>query len=154
MADITISVLIADVQSLVRRDTSKNTQIAAYYKDKDTVEKQDGQLQDERLFYDMLTDSSNTVLNLFISRQGDVDGVPYEKTDTEIIYRFNEGLPVLTSAPSITSRLTEAVKYAIYNQIIILFSKATGDASKVKTSTDNYINLSAQIESALYFLHD
>lgn len=101
-----------------------------------------------------LDESTREVSKLFSSRQGDVNGTPFEYDGVEVIYRFNEGEPVLPQAVVLKSQLAEDVKNAIYSHISILWFNAKDKADLEKYFRDKYEKLASNIDRNLYKLHD
>lgn len=85
MADIVISVSIAEIASQVSRRTAVATQTDPFYSKHTTEKKQYSQLQkSDRITIDFIREAAKEVLKVYLSRQGDVVGEPYE-FDTVIV---------------------------------------------------------------------
>ena len=105
-------------------------------------------------FTNLIEESAREVLKLFLSRQGDATGVPFEITTTKVIYRFDEGTPVLNQAAAIKSDLAEDVKNAIYAYITLLWFQLKGNEEQIAWLTGVYSKLGTDIHGNLYRLHD
>lgn len=106
-------------------------------------------------FNSFVKEASLKVLKLFMTRQGDVVGLPYEFSTTEITYRFLEGVPAFSvnKTSSLMTQLKETVGDAIYSYISALWYLSKGlDISKFYF--DKYSGLSGDIERGLINLHD
>lgn len=100
-----------------------------------------------------LDEATREVAKIFYSRQGDVNGVPFEYDGTDVTYRFNECEPVLPQAVAIKSALNEDVKNAIYAYVTYLWFKLKGnDHSDEMLNKFNKISL--DIHGNIHRLHD
>lgn len=103
---------------------------------------------------DFLDEAVREVLKLFTSRQGDVNGVPFEYDGTNAIYRFNEATPLLTQAASIKSALNEDVKNAIFSYVTYLWYKHKGNDKQAESMASKFGKLSSDIHRHIHRLHD
>lgn len=101
-----------------------------------------------------LDESTREVSKLFVSRQGDVAGVPFEYDGTNVIYRFKEGEPILPQAAALKSQLNEDVKNAIYSYLSVLWFNVKDKNDVEKFFRNKYEKLASNIERSLYSLHD
>ena len=156
MADVEITVTISEVFKLVAQRTSVATETDPFYANMTTEQRQYSQLHGEsdRLTLNLLKEAAKEVLRCFISRQGDVVGIPYEVTATTIAYRFNEAIPVLTQAPAIKIRLTENTRDAIVYFIMAALYKTDGNINKLTLMQTKCIELINELTGDLYRLHD
>jgi hypothetical protein len=156
MADVTITVTIADVFKLVAQRTSVATETDPFYANMTTEQRQYSQLHGEsdRLTLNLLKEAAKEVLRCFVSRQGDVAGVPYEVTATTVVYRFAEATPLLTQAPAIKIRLTENTRDAIVYFIMAALYKTDGNTNKLALMNAKCVELINELTGDLYRLHD
>lgn len=105
-------------------------------------------------FTDFMEESTREVAKLFISRQGDVSGTPFEYDGTNAIYRFNEGEPVLPQAAAIKSTLTEDVKNALFCYTTFLWFNLKGNEDASTYLNRKYNSILRSITGSLYRLHD
>lgn len=108
----------------------------------------------EDAFNNFIDEASREILKLFVSRQGDASGVPFEQTSTNIIYRFREEEPVLPQAAGLKSILSEDVKNALYMYVTILWYKTKGNDKQISYLLDRYLMITDNIDNVLYKLHD
>jgi hypothetical protein len=156
MADVVITVPKADVYKLVARRTSLTSKTDPVYGKNTTEQKQQFQLHGEgdRITGDYLLEAAKEALKLYVSRQGDATGTPFEVTATDIIYRFNEATPVLTQAAALKTRLLENTRdYIVYFMFYLLY-KTNGNNAKMIIMKDKYAQLVEEITGDLYRLHD
>lgn len=154
MADVTVTI---PVGTLSFKAWLNSSYIANSIKDgegKSLINELELGPDQEDIFDDMLDQASREVLKIFTSRQGDVNGTPFEKTDTDIIYRFNEATPVLKQATSIKSVLEEDVKNAIYTYVALLWYQKKGNGDQIAFLMEQYQYITKNIELSLYKLHD
>lgn len=154
MADVSVSILVSDVEytSWLRSSYLALSQISD--NNLPMVDKYELGPDQVDAFEEFLQEASREVLKLFISRQGDVVGVPFEQSSTEITYRFNETEPELTQSDALKLQLNEDVKNAIYSKIAILWFFAKNIDKAVSYYAGKYEMLANSIEKALYLLHD
>lgn len=153
MADVVVTIPISDVSYTTWLRTS---QIGA------SLSKEGVPLPDsaemgpdqEDAFANFTDEASREVLKVYVSRQGDATGDPFEQTATDIIYRFNEAIPVLPQAATIKSSLGEDTKNAIYTFITILWFKLKMNEDQLIYLKERYEKLVSNIENHLYKLHD
>lgn len=103
---------------------------------------------------DFMDESSREVLKVFLSRQGDAAGTPFEISSTEVVYRFNEETPVLPQASAIKSALDEDVKNALYTYATLLWFKLKMNQDQIALLLERYNKLTSNIDIHLYKLHD
>jgi len=156
MADIVITVTIAEVFKLVAQRTSVATETDPFYANMTTEQRQYSQLHGEsdRLTLNLLKEAAKEVLRCFVSRQGDATGVPYEVSSTTVTYRFAEATPVLTQAAAIKIRLTENTRDAIVYFIMAALYKTDGNVNKLALMQQKCIELINELTGDLYRLHD
>ena len=108
----------------------------------------------EDAFTVMMDEAAREVLKLFVSRQGNVAGTPFEKTTTNVKYRFKEETPVLPQAAAIKEALTEDVKNALFAYVTFLWMtmKKNGDQAAIMMA--KYQQLSEDILGHIHRLHD
>lgn len=103
---------------------------------------------------DFMEEATREVLKLFLSRQGDVAGVPFSYDGTDVIYRFNEEAPVLPQAAAIKDSLEEDVKNAIFTYVTMLWYKLKLNADQIALLVNRYEKVAKNIDRHLYKLHD
>ena len=156
MADVVITIPIADVFKIVARKTSLITETDPFYANMTTEQKQNSQLHGEgdRITLDLLNEATREVLKHYVSRQGDATGVPFEVTATDVIYRFNEATPLLTQAAAIKLRLINNTKDAIVYFIMTALYKTDGNVNKMALMQAKCAELINELTGDLYRLHD
>lgn len=156
MADVVITITIAEVFKLVAQRTSVATETDPFYANMSTEQRQYSQLHGEsdRLTLNLLKEAAKEVLRCFVSRQGDAAGVPYEITSTTVVYRFAEGTPVLTQAAAIKTRLAENTRDAIVYFIMAALYKTDGNVNKMALMQAKTVELINELTGDLYRLHD
>lgn len=108
----------------------------------------------EDAFNNYIDEACREVLKVFVSRQGDAGGTPFEKSTTFVIYRFSEEQPPLPHAASIKESLYEDVKNAIYTYITYMWFKIKKNEDMVEFLGARYNKLTENIDNHLYKLHD
>lgn len=108
----------------------------------------------EDAFASFMDEATREVLKVFLSRQGDVTGTPFEKTDTHAIYKFKEEMPVLPQAASIKESLNEDIKNALFAYVTFLWLKIKKNEEQALYVIDRYQKLTKNIDNHLYKLHD
>ena len=108
----------------------------------------------EDAFTNFFDEAANEILKVFSSRQGDAEGVPFEKTATNVIYRFREETPVLPQAASIKNSLAEDVKNTLFTYVTFLWLKIKKNEEQAKSIAERYQKLTKNIDNHLYKLHD
>lgn len=108
----------------------------------------------EDAFTSFIDEAAREVLKVFLSRQGNVSGVPFEKTATDLFYRFKEEEPVLPQAIAIKSALTEDVKNALFTYVTYLWLKIKKNEDQATNALERYHKLTRNIDVHLYKLHD
>lgn len=103
---------------------------------------------------DFLEEATREVLKVFMTRQGDATGIPFEYDGTNATYRFNEAIPLLNQASSIKSALNEDVKNAIFSYVTYLWFKHKGNDKQAELMVNKYSKLSSDIHSHIHRLHD
>lgn len=108
----------------------------------------------EDAFSILLDEAANEVLKLFVSRQGNVSGVPFEKTSTNVKYRFKEETPVLPQAAAIKSVLAEDVKNALFSWVTFLWLTQKKNNDQAAFIITRYQQLCDDILGNIHRLHD
>ena len=108
----------------------------------------------EDAFSVLMEEAANEVLKLFVSRQGNAEGAPFEKTSTNIKYRFKEETPVLTQASSIKSILNEQVKNALFSYVTFLWLTMKKNDDQASFILARYQQLTEDILGNIHRLHD
>ena len=156
MADITITVTISEVYKQVARRTSVATEADPQYAQSSTEKKQYSQLHGEgdRITLDFVTEAAKEVLKAYLSRQGDVIGVPFEQTAADIIYRFAEGTPALGQKDAIESRLQDNTRDAVIYYVLVSLYRTDGNQNKYAEMLAKAKVLIDELSGDLYRLHD
>lgn len=108
----------------------------------------------EDAFVSFFDEAAREVLKVFLSRQGDAAGTPFEKTATNAIYRFKEETPVLPQATAIKDSLTEDVKNALFTYVTYLWLNLKKNNEQAMVIFSRYQKLTKDIDINLYKLHD
>lgn len=108
----------------------------------------------EDAFSSFIDEAAREVLKVFLSRQGDATGVPFEKTVTNVIYRFKEETPVLPQAAALKESLTEDVKNALFTYVTYLWLNLKKNNEQSLVIFTRYQKLTKDIDKHLYKLHD
>ena len=154
MADVTVSVLVSDVQYTTWLRTSYLGKTILSEDGKPMVEKMELGKDQEDALANFLDEATREVLKVFLSRQGDVTGLPFEFDGTTATYRFKEEEPVLPQAAAIKSALNEDVKNALYTYATYLWMRTKDEAKITAYLFDRYLELTNTINKHLYKLHD
>ncbi len=101
-----------------------------------------------------LDEATREVEKLFVSRQGDAVGVPFEYDGVNAIYRFLEGEPALAQEAAIKSVLEEDVKNALFTYVTTLWFELKANEVQGSLMMAKFIKLSRNILGNLYRLHD
>jgi len=105
-------------------------------------------------FNNFMDEAVREVLKVFLSRQGDVSGTPFEYNSTDVTYRVKEEEPILAQSAAIKSALGEDVKNAIFVYVTYLWLKSKGDENNALFMMERYHKLTHNIDIHLYKLHD
>ena len=162
MADIVISVAIADVFKEVARRSSVATETDTYYSNKGTETKQYSQLHGEgdRITLDFVKEAAKEVLKSYISRQGDASGLGFEFNTAAnpgvILYRFAESTNPLppNQTAAIKSRLEDNTKDAIIYYVLVSLYRTDGNNAKELALTAKALELIDILSGDLHRLHD
>ena len=161
MADITITVPIANVFKEVARRSSIGTETDPFYANKTTEEKQYSQLHGEgdRITSDFTREAAKEVLKAFISRQGDVTGAAFEydlASSGNIVYRFAENSDPLPTnqTTAITTRLSDNTEDAIIYYVLVSLYRTDGNVAKEKEMLGKALELIDLLSGDLHRLHD
>ena len=154
MADITVTIPVTDVQYTAWLRTSYLGLSVASEGGTPMIEQMEFGKDQEDALANFLDEATREVLKVFISRQGDVTGLPFEFDGTTAIYRFNEEEPVLPQAAAIKSALNEDVKNALYTYATYLWMRTKDEAKITAYLFDRYLELTNTINKHLYKLHD
>jgi len=154
MADVVITISISSVQytSWLRTSYIASSQISE--SGMSMVKQFELGPDQSDAFSNYMDEASKEVAKMFSYRQGDVLGVPFEYTSTNVIYRFNELDPVLKQASVLKTQLNEDVKNALFSFVSKLWFTAKDKqdlAAYFQAKFDNHCNA---IERNLYLLHD
>lgn len=108
----------------------------------------------EDAFLNLIDEAAREVLKAFVTRQGNVTGIPFEKTTVNVIYRFKEETPVLPQALAIKEVLTEDVKNALFCYVTFLWMTMKGNKDQASFYLEKYQKTVIDITGSLYQLHD
>lgn len=154
MADVVVTIPVSDVQYTTWLRTSYISSGLTSEAGTPMIENTEFGPDQIDALKNFLEEATREVSKLFVSRQGDVNGVPFEYDGTNATYRFNEGEPVLPQAVSLKSQLTEDVRNAIYSFISILWFNAKNNDTMEKYFRAKYEGIAKKIDRTLYLLHD
>lgn len=161
MADIVITIPIADVYAEIARRSSIATETDPFYKGSTTEQKQYSQLHGEgdRITRDFIEEAAKEVLKAYVSRQGDVTGAAYEfdlASSGNIIYRFAENADPLEAnqTAAITARLQENTEDAIIYYGLVSLYRTDGNNKKHDECAAKCLKLIDELSGDLYRLHD
>ena len=104
----------------------------------------------EDAFSNFFDEAAREVLKIFLSRQGNVEDVPFELSATNAIYRFNEEEPALPQAAAIKNSLTEDVKNALFTYVTYLWLKIKKNNEQSTYVAERYERLAKNIYNHLY----
>lgn len=105
-------------------------------------------------FQNVMEQASREVLKSFVTRQGDVNGVPFSYDGTNAIYRFNECEPVLPQADALKSELTEDVRNALFTYVTMIWFRLKGNEKYAGLFLSEFSDLQRSIQGILHRLHD
>ncbi len=161
MADIVITIAIADVYAEIARRTAITTETDPFYAQATTEKKQYSQLHGEgdRITRNFIEEASKEVLKAFISRQGDVVAAGYEFDlidSGNIVYRFAENASPLEAnqTAAITSRLQDNTEDAIIYYGMVSLYRTDGNINKHDECQAKCLKLIDELSGDLYRLHD
>lgn len=161
MADIVITIPIADIYKEVARRSSIATETDPYYANMSTEKKQLSQLHGEgdRITSDFTKEAAKEVQKAYLNRQGDVTGAgfEYDLTDSgNIVYRFAENSTPLSTnhTAAITKRLLDNTKDAIVYYVLVSLYRTDGNVKKETELLQKALELIDNLSSDLYKLHD
>jgi hypothetical protein len=105
-------------------------------------------------FQNIMEQAAREVLKSFVTRQGDVNGVPFSYDGTNVIYRFNECEPVLVQADALKSELTEDVRNALFTYVTMKWFSLKGNEKYATLFVSEFADLQRSIQGILHRLHD
>jgi len=105
-------------------------------------------------FQNVMEQAAREVLKSFVTRQGDVNGVPFSYDGTNAIYRFNECEPVLPQADALKSELTEDVRNALFAYVTMTWFRLKGSEKYAGLFLSEFSDLQKSIQGILHRLHD
>lgn len=108
----------------------------------------------EDAFKTFIDEAAREVEKAFISRQGDVEGIPFEYDGIDIIYRFHKGEPILAHSDAIEKTINEDVLNALFVYVTMMWFKTKGNVEQAQLMMDKYFKLVGSIMGNLYRLHD
>jgi len=154
MADVTVDITISLVSYKAWLTTSYIASALASEAGTPLISNNELGPDQEDAFSNFFDEASREVLKVFLSRQGNLTGVPFEKTATNAKYRFNEEEPPLPQAAAIKDSLTEDVKNALFTYVTYLWLKIKKNDEQAKFVAERYQKLTQNIDNHLYKLHD
>lgn len=154
MADVVITIPVSSVQYTTWLRTSYIGLSEVSDAGTPMVEQIELGTDQEDALRNLLDEAVREVARIFTTRQGDVNGIPFEYDGTNAIYRFNEGEPVLPHADALKNILNEDVKNAIFSFVTFLWFKLKGDDKHTAAYMSKFERLSVEIQGHLYTLHD
>ena len=154
MADVTVNIAISLVSYKSWLTTSYIATALASDNGTPLIVNNEFGPDQEDAFSNFMDEAAREVLKIFLSRQGNVSGLPFEKSSTNIIYRFKEETPVLPQAEAIKNSLNEDVKNALFTYVTFLWLVIKKNDEQAKFIFGNYQKISKNIDNHLYRLHD
>lgn len=154
MADVVITIPVSSVQYTTWLRTSYVGLSKVSSSGTPMIEQIEFGVDQEDALVDFLSEATREVLKIFISRQGDVTGIPFEYDGVNVIYRFLEGEPVLPQAFAIKSLLDEDVKNCLFTYVTYLWFKFKSEVEQANYFLGRYHKLTSDIDRHLYKLHD
>jgi hypothetical protein len=153
MSDVVVSIDISDVSYSTWLRTSL-VGMANIVNGVPMIETTELGIDQVDAFNNFIDEACRELLKVFVSRQGDATGAPFEKTTTTVVYRFNEEQPPLPQANSIKESLNEDVKNAIYTYITLMWFTIKKNEDMAAYLIGRYKILTGNIDNHLYKLHD
>ena len=154
MADVVVSISVTNVQYTIWLRTSYIGQSIVSETGVPMIEQNELSPDQDDALNNFLHESTREVLKVFLSRQGDVTGIPFSFDNSVVTYRFKEEEPVLAHAASIKETLNEDVKNAIYVYATYLWFQFKGNDKQSEYMINRYGKLINNIDRHLYKLHD
>ena len=154
MADVVITIPVSDVSYTTWLRTSYIGKSLVTEDGTPLIQSTELGVDQEDAFANFMDEATREVLQLFISRQGDAAGTPFEYDGTDVTYRFNEATPVLNQADAIKSTLEEDVKNALFAYVTLIWFKQKGNDKQAAFMMDKFIKLTTTILGSLHRLHD
>jgi hypothetical protein len=154
MADVVVTIPVSDVSYTTWLRTSYIGMSLVTDDGTPLIQSTELGVDHEDAFANFMEEAAREVEKLFISRQGDATGVPFEYDGTNAIYRFNEATPLLNQAAAIKSTLDEDVKNALFTYVTLLWFKLKGNDKQTAFMMEKFITLGDSIKGHLHRLHD
>ena len=156
MADITVDIVISLVSYKSWLVTSYISTTIVNKEGQPLISENELGPDQEDFFNSYIDEAARDLLKLFLSRQGDVTGTPFEQTATDIYYRFKEGEPVLTSSlkDAIVEALEEDVKNSLFTYVTIKWLEFKGNVNHAGLLNNKLNQFKNDILGSLYRLHD
>lgn len=154
MADVVVTIPVTDVEYTTWLRTSYIASGIISEDGNPLIENNELGPDQKDALDNFLDEATREVLKLFLSRQGDVTGVPFEYDGTNAIYRFNEATPLLPQAGAIKSALNEDVKNCIFSWITYLWYKLKGRVKDAELMLMKYNYIASDIHRHIHRLHD
>lgn len=154
MSDVVITIPVSDVQYTIWLRTSYIGKSIVSENGTGMIEQNELGVDQKDALLNFLQEATREVLKLFVSRQGDATGIPFEYDETNVTYRFNEATPLLNQASSIKESLNEDVKNAIYVYTTYLWFQFNSNDKQAQYMFDRYNGLIDNIGGHLHRLHD
>lgn len=154
MADVVIKIPVSSIQYTAWLRTSYIGKAVVSEGGTSMVEQMELGVDQGDALMDFLDEATREVLKVFLSRQGDVTGVPFEYDAVNVTYRFNEATPVMKQAVAIKEALKEDVRNAIFSYVAFLWFQTQGIDKQSAYVLSRYEKLVSNIDRHLYNLHD
>jgi hypothetical protein len=153
MVDVTVNISITAIAYKAWLNTSL-VGMATVVNGVPLIETTEMGIDQEDAFNSFIDEACREVLKVYVGRQGNTSGIPFEKLRDNVIYRFNEEQPPLPQANSIKESLYEDTKNAIYTFITMMWFKIKKNEDMVTYLEARYFKLTDNIDHALHKLHD
>lgn len=154
MADVAVTIPVSNIQYITWLRTSYIGRSLISETGVPMIEQMEIGPDQEDALMDFLNEATREVLKVFMTRQGDVTGVPFEYDEVNVTYRFNEATPLLPQASAIKGSLNEDVKNAIYTYTTFLWFQHSDNQKQAEFLINKYNKLTGNIDNHLYKLHD
>ena len=154
MADVTVDIEISLVNYKTWLTTSYISSVIVSEDGKPLIKNNELGPDQEDAVTSFMEEAAREVLKLFLSRQGNVTGVPFTFDGSNAIYLFNEELPALIQAEAIKSALNEDIKNALFTYVTALWLKIKGNEKQYEFLMSRFEKFSMNINNHLYKLHD
>lgn len=152
--DVTINISLSDVSYKSWLHTSYVGKTIAGKDGASLIETIELGIDQEDIFTEFINQAAFDINKMLSTRQGDAEGVPFEKTSTDVTYRFLERVPYLKHSATIKSILADDIKEALFTYVTALWFNSKSMTDNYAFMQGRYEVLKSSITSSLYLLHD